>query len=68
MTNGNNKDIFTDSPAKKWYTVPRLLEYGHVADLTQGSLTVGNDSGAGKKNHGGLLPGNNPTAPKKKRG
>ncbi len=30
---------------KKPYATPRLIEYGSIAKLTQGTLTVGADSG-----------------------
>ena len=32
---------------KRQYSTPRLTEYGSVAKLTQGTLTVQNDSPAG---------------------
>lgn len=46
----------TDGPehaaptGQKPYEPPRLVEYGSISKLTQGSFTVGNDGGAGMKN------------------
>ena len=36
--------------SQKHYEPPRLVEYGSISKLTQGSFTVGNDGGAGKMN------------------
>jgi hypothetical protein len=35
----------TPEGGKKPYERPRLIEYGSIAKLTQGSMTVGADSG-----------------------
>jgi hypothetical protein len=35
---------------RKPYEPPRLVEYGSIAKLTQGSATVGSDGGAGFMN------------------
>ena len=35
---------------KKLYVSPKLVEYGSVVKLTQGTLTVGDESGGGMKN------------------
>jgi len=34
-------------PSKRAYSAPRLTEYGSVAKLTQGTLTLQNDGSAG---------------------
>ena len=34
---------------KKLYVSPKLVEYGSVVKLTQGTLTVGDESGGGMK-------------------
>lgn len=34
--------------ARKPYASPKLVEYGTIAKLTQGALTVGNDGGVGR--------------------
>jgi hypothetical protein len=34
-------------PRKRAYSAPRLTEYGSVAKLTQGTLTLQNDGSAG---------------------
>jgi hypothetical protein len=38
------------SAGQKPYEPPRLVEYGSIAKLTQGSFTVGGDAGGGFKN------------------
>ena len=37
-------------PARKTYETPRLVSYGSISKLTQGSATVGNDGGSGMMN------------------
>jgi len=36
--------------SRKTYETPRLVSYGSISKLTQGSATVGNDGGAGMMN------------------
>ena len=50
MSAENKSDATTpnDPPGRKRpYSTPRLTEYGSVAKLTQGTLTVQNDGPAG---------------------
>jgi hypothetical protein len=37
-------------PSRKTYETPRLMRYGSISKLTQGSATVGNDGGSGMMN------------------
>jgi hypothetical protein len=37
-------------PSRKTYETPRLVSYGSISKLTQGSATVGNDGGLGMMN------------------
>ena len=37
-------------PARKTYETPRLVSYGSITKLTQGSATVGTDGGLGFMN------------------
>jgi hypothetical protein len=37
-------------PARKTYETPRLVSYGSITKLTQGSATVGTDGGLGMMN------------------
>ena len=37
-------------PPRKTYETPRLVSYGSISKLTQGSATVGNDGGSGMMN------------------
>jgi hypothetical protein len=50
MTRDTGGQEHATSPGQKPYEPPRLVEYGSISKLTQGSFTVGNDGGAGHKN------------------
>lgn len=65
----NNAKISVSLSKKKSYETPLLLEYGRIANLTLGTLSAGNDSGAGFKNKKGPVaaPGNNSSPVKKRR-
>ncbi len=45
MDKQNSEQVPKERPDKKPYAAPRLIEYGTIAKLTQGLLTVGTDSG-----------------------
>jgi hypothetical protein len=45
-----DKDERKQPASLKPYEPPRLVEYGSITKLTQGSLTVGADAGAGMRN------------------
>jgi hypothetical protein len=56
---GDQPPPFVDAPAprgKRPYKTLALQELGNVRDLTQGSRTVGNDMGVGKRNRQCLGP------------
>ena len=50
MTRDTSSPEHATPAGRKPYEPPRLVEYGSISKLTQGSFTVGNDSGAGFMN------------------
>jgi len=50
MTKDTDGQEHASSSGLKPYEPPQLVEYGSISKLTQGSFTVGNDSGAGFMN------------------
>jgi hypothetical protein len=50
MTARKDEKLDATAMTQKPYEPPRLVEYGSIAKLTQGSATVGNDAGAGFRN------------------
>jgi hypothetical protein len=50
MDKQNSEQVPKKRRGKKPYAAPRLIEYGTIAKLTQGTLTVGTDSGPQGKN------------------
>ena len=49
MTQDEDEDVSPTSVDRKPYERPRLVEYGSIAKLTQGSRTILNDGGAGMR-------------------
>jgi len=47
MSQNENKTGSTPPPARKPYATPRLVPYGHVKDIVQGTQGPGNDQGGG---------------------
>ena len=47
MSQSENKTGSTPQPARKPYKTPRLVSYGHVKDIVQGTAGQGNDAGGG---------------------
>jgi hypothetical protein len=45
MNQEGQREITKETPVKKTYTAPCLLEYGNVAKLTQGGNSAGTDIG-----------------------
>ena len=50
MKRDESKPAHPTPAVQRRYEPPRLIEYGSIAKLTQGSATVGSDAGAGFKN------------------
>ncbi len=50
MDKQHSEQVPKERRDKKPYATPRLIEYGSIAKLTQGTLTVGADSGPQGKN------------------
>jgi hypothetical protein len=50
MTTKEASDPNDSQPARKTYETPRLVSYGSISKLTQGSATVGSDGGSGMMN------------------
>jgi len=47
MSHSENKTGSTPQPAPKPYKTPRLVPYGHIKDIVQGTQGPGNDQGGG---------------------
>jgi len=47
MSQSENKSGSTPQAARKPYKTPRLVSYGHVKDIVQGTQGPGNDAGGG---------------------
>jgi len=49
MSQSENKTGSTPQPERKPYQTPRLVSYGHVKDIVQGTQGPGNDGGGHSK-------------------
>lgn len=50
MKSDESKPAHSTPGGQKRYEPPRLVEYGSISKLTQGSATVGGDAAGGFKN------------------